>query len=102
MTHAVLIEVDVSGIDRGQGLHGLREGMLPAISALPGFQSGVWLTGDDAGRGLSLTLWTTERDAEAMAARFGVGSNPQAGAAVSRCEVREVAATAVTRTKEAA
>jgi hypothetical protein len=82
MTHAVLIEVDVSGIDREQGLHGRREGMVP--------------------KGLSLTLWATERDAEAMAARFGVGSNPQAGAAIARCEVREVAATAVTRTREAA
>jgi hypothetical protein len=29
-----------------------------------------------------------------MAERFGIGASPQAGAAVTRCEVREVAAVA--------
>jgi hypothetical protein len=94
MTHAVLIEVDVAGVERGEGLQGLREGIVPAIRELPGFQSGVWLTGNEAGRGLSLTLWETEENAQTMASRFGVGSSPQASARVVRCELREVAATA--------
>jgi hypothetical protein len=92
--HAVLIELDVSGVARDEGLKGLREQIVPAITALPGFQSGTWLTGNDSGLGLSLTVWDTKEHAEAMAARFGPGSSPQAGASIRRCEVREVSATA--------
>jgi hypothetical protein len=54
----------------------------------------VWLTGNEAGVGLSLTVWESEAEARAMAERFGLGSSPQASASVTRCEVREVAATA--------
>ena len=92
--YAVLIEVDVSGVDRDAGLQGLREHVVPAIRQLPGFTSGTWLTGNQHGRALSLTLWETEGDARGMAERFGPGSSPQASATVTRCEVREVAATA--------
>jgi hypothetical protein len=92
--YAVLIEVDVGGVDRDAGLTGLREHIVPAIRRLPGFQSGTWLTGDEQGTALSLTVWDTEEHAGAMAARFGPGSSPQASATVTRCEVREVAATA--------
>jgi hypothetical protein len=92
--HAVLIEVDVGGVERDAGLAVLREHVVPAIGGMPGFQSGTWLLGDDQGRGLSLTLWDTESHAQAMAERFGPGSSPAADASVTRCEVREVAATA--------
>jgi hypothetical protein len=92
--HAVLIEVDVAGVDREQGINALREHIVPAITSLPGFRSGTWLTGGADGRGLSLTLWDTEDNALTMAARFGPGSSPTASASVLRCEVREVAATA--------
>ncbi len=92
--YAVLIEVNVREVDPSEGLKGLREQIVPAISQLPGFQSGVWLPGNAAGRGLSLTVWDTEVNARTMADRFGPGSNPQAGAAIERWKVREVAATA--------
>jgi hypothetical protein len=92
--YAVLIEVDVGGVDRDVGLGALRDHIVPAIAQLPGFRSGTWLTGNDEGRGLSLTVWETEQDARAMADRFGPGSSPAASASVVRCEVREVAATA--------
>jgi hypothetical protein len=92
--HAVLIEVDVGGVDREQGLQGLKEQIVPAIKGLPGFRSGTWLTGNEAGLGLSLTVWDTREHAEAMAETFGPGSSPQANATVRRCEIREVAATA--------
>lgn len=92
--YAVLIEVNVSDVERDEGLHGLREQIVPAISKLPGFQTGVWLPGNADGRGLSLTVWDSEATARTMADRFGPGSSPQAGAAIERCEVREVAATA--------
>lgn len=92
--HAVLIEVDVAAVDREQGTKVLREQIVPAIKAQPGFQSGTWLTGGAGGNGLSLTLWDTEENARAMADRFGPGSSPTASASIVRCEVREVAATA--------
>ena len=92
--HAVLIEVDVSVVDRDDGLKGLREQIVPVIKGLPGFRSGTWLTGNEDGLGLSLTLWDTQEQAEEMARMFGPGSSPQANATVRRCEVREVAATA--------
>ena len=92
--HAVLIEVDVGSVGRDEGLKALREQIIPAIAALPGFRSGTWLTGNEDGLGLSLTVWDTSEHAQAMAAMFGPGSSPQAGASVRRCEIREVAATA--------
>jgi hypothetical protein len=54
--YAVLIEVDVTGVDPDQGLKALREQIVPSIKAMPGFQSGTWLPGNDDGKGLSLTL----------------------------------------------
>jgi hypothetical protein len=92
--HAVLTEVDVSGVNPDQGLKVLRDQIIPAITSLPGFRSGTWLTGNAAGLGLSLTVWDTKAQAEVMARNFGPGSSPQAGASVRRCETREVAATA--------
>ena len=92
--YAVLIEVDVTGVPRDAGLQALREQIIPSIKALPGFQSGTWLPGNDDGLGLSLTVWDTDANAQTMAERFGIGSSPTASASVARCEVREVAATA--------
>ena len=68
-----LIEVDVAGVDPEQGLKALREQIVPAISALPGFESGTWLTGGVDSKGLSLTLWDSEENARAMGDRFGPG-----------------------------
>ena len=87
--HAVLIEVDVTGVDPEQGLAALREQIVPAIQAMPGLESGTWLPGNEDGKGLSLTLWDTKANANVMADRFGIGSNPAISAMVDRCEVRE-------------
>jgi hypothetical protein len=92
--YAVLMEVNVTGVDREAGLKGLREHVVPAIKHLPGFQSGVWLPGDADGKALSVTVWQTEAHARMMTDRFGSGSSPQAGATIEHWEVREVAATA--------
>lgn len=43
--HAALVEVSVVGVDRETGLAGLRNHLVPAISSMPGFTSGTWLTG---------------------------------------------------------
>jgi hypothetical protein len=92
--YAVLIEVDVTGVDEAAGLERLRQQIVPAISGMPDFKSGVWLTGGDSGVGVSLTLWESEEAAQQLAGRFGVGSSPQADVSVRRCEIRQVAATA--------
>jgi hypothetical protein len=92
--YAVLIEVDVAGVEPEAGLRALREQIVPAVKAMPGFVSGTWLPGNDDGKGLSFTVWDTEANARVMADRFGIGSNPAMSAMVSRCEVRDVAATA--------
>lgn len=89
--HAVLIEVDVRGVDPEHGLTTLRDQIVPMISNMPGFDSGAWLPGNDEGRGLSLTVWASRDDAQRMADTFGPNSSPAAGASVVRCEVREVA-----------
>jgi heme-degrading monooxygenase HmoA len=91
--YAVLIEVDVAGVDPDDGREALREQIVPAIRQMPGFQSGTWLPGNDDGKGLSLTVWDSRDSAQAMANAFGPGSSPAAGASVTRCEVREVVAT---------
>ncbi len=66
---AVLIEINVEGVDPEAGLDGLRNQLVPAIKAMPGFQSGTWLTGNEHGRGLSLTIWDTDERARAFADR---------------------------------
>jgi hypothetical protein len=91
---AVLIEIDVRGVDCDATLTEIREESVPAIKSLPGFESGTWLTGNGFGKALSLTLWDTEPHASAMVDRFGVGSNRLMSGSVVRFEVREVAATA--------
>jgi hypothetical protein len=91
---AVLIEVGVADVDRDAGLVALRDQLVPMIRQLPGFRGGTWLTGNGDGLGLSLTLWDSDDQAAAFAARFGLGTSPTVNAAVTRCELREVASTA--------
>ncbi len=76
------------------GLAALRPQIVPAITRLPRFRSGKWLTGNESGQGLSLTLWDTAEAANVMAERFGIGSSPRMSATVARREIREVDATA--------
>ena len=91
---AVLIEVDVQGVDEDAGLTTLREQIVPAIKSLPGFRSGTWLPGNEDGKGLSLTVWDTEADAQVMAERFGPGSSPTAGAACPGVSMAELPSSA--------
>ena len=91
--HAVLLEVDLSGTEREEGLKNLRETVVPRVKQAPGFQSGTWLA-PVAGKGLSVVVFEGEENARAMAAMVAVGSSPSPGVTVERCEVREVVASA--------
>jgi hypothetical protein len=92
--HAVLVEVDLGDVDRDVALKNLRGDIVPRVSAAPGFQSGSWMAPNQEGKGLALLIFDTEENAGRAAEMVKVGSNPQPGATVERCEVREVAATA--------
>jgi len=91
--HAVLLEVDLSGTEREEGLKNLRETVVPRVKQAPGFHSGTWL-GPVAGKGLSVAVFDGEENAQTMAAMVAVGSSPSPGVTVERCEVREVVASA--------
>ena len=65
--HAVLLEVDLSGTEREEGLKNLRETVVPRIKQAPGFQSGTWLA-PVAGKGLSVVVFEGEENAQAAAA----------------------------------
>lgn len=91
--HAVLLEVDLSGTEREEGLKNLRGTVVPRVKQVPGFQSGTWLDAV-AGKGLSVVVFEDEANAQAMAATMAVGSSPSPGVTVDRCEVREVVASA--------
>jgi hypothetical protein len=90
--HAVLLEVDLSGTEREEGLN-LRETVVPRVKQAPGFQSGTWL-GPVAGKGLSIAVFEGEEKAQTIAAMVAVGSSPSPGVTVERCDVREVVASA--------
>jgi hypothetical protein len=91
--HAVVVEVDVSGTEREEGLKNLRETVVPQISQAPGFHSGTWLSPIES-KGLSYVVFETEENAQAMASMVAVGSSPAPGVTVVRSEVREVVASA--------
>lgn len=92
--YAVLTEVDVAGVEREAGVAALRERVVPGVKQIPGFTSGIWLTGNENDKGLSLMLFESEETARAAANLFTVGTNPETGVTITRSELREVAVTA--------
>jgi hypothetical protein len=92
--YAVIVEVDTSGSEREESQRRLREEIVPAVSQAPGFQSGTWAAHPDESKGLSVVVFDTEENAQAMASRFTVGESPQPGVTIERSEVREVVASA--------
>jgi hypothetical protein len=91
---AVVIEIDMRGVEQDAALAALREQTVPAIASHAGFQSGTWLMGNGFGNGLALTLWDTLAHAQAMTHDIGLDHHLVEGASIVRAEVREVAATA--------
>jgi hypothetical protein len=56
----------------------LNEQVIPIITGLPGFQSGVWLRSADTKTGMGIVVFDSEDNA--AAARDGMGQNRPAGA----------------------
>ena len=90
---AVVIEIDMRGVDQDAALAALREQTVPAIASHAGFESGTWLMSDGFGNGLSLTLWDTLAHAQAMTDDLG-DHHLVEGASILRAEIRKLAATA--------
>jgi hypothetical protein len=91
---AVFVELDNSGEDPDDGRRALREELAPAMSHVPGFVSGLFLTAYERGRGMGIVVLESGEQAEQFAAGFAVGAEIRAGATVLRTEVLEVSATA--------
>lgn len=92
--HAVFIEVEVSGDGADDDRKLLRDQIPSAIQQLAGFRSGIWLNRHESNQAMSITIWDTAEQANAMVAMFGPESGDQAGGSVLRCEVSKVAASA--------
>ena len=88
--HAVITDVTVNDFE--PALQGLKERVVPMVSGLPGFVSGVWL-GPTGGKGHSVVLFQSEADAQRMVDELRANpANP--AVTLDSVEIREVVATA--------
>ncbi|HUY86422.1 MAG TPA: hypothetical protein VMU77_04865 [Acidimicrobiales bacterium] len=94
MPFAAVIEVDNSGEDPEEGRRGLREELAPTMSKMPGFQSGLFLTAYERGRGIAVVVFETQQQAGQLAAGLTIGQEIRGGVKVARTDVLEVSASA--------
>ena len=87
--HAVVVDVAIS--DRQRAQQELRESVVPTVSQVPGFVSGVWLALSED-KGHSIAVFETEEAANGMAER--VRSVAPAAVTIENVAVHEVVATA--------
>lgn len=96
MTFAVVVEVDNSGEDPEEGRRRLPLELAPAVRALPGLQSLLFLTALERGLGYGVMVFEERAQAEQLAARLTLGSSPVEGVTFKRTDVldAEVSASA--------
>lgn len=94
MSYAALIQVDNSGEDPEAGRRGLREELAPAMKAMPGFQTGLFMTAYERGRGVAVVVFETSEQAELLVAGLSIGQQLREGVTVTGAEVLEVSASA--------
>ena len=94
MPYAAVIEVDNRGEDPHHGRRGLREELAPAMKALPGFKSGLFMTAYERGRGIAVVVFDTQEQAEQLASGLTIGQEIRDGVTVTDADVLEVAASA--------
>ena len=88
--HAVVVDVTVQDFE--PALQSLKERVLPMVSGLPGFVSGVWLEPVD-GKGHSVVVFQSEADAQQMVDQLRANpANPDV--TLDSVEIREVVASA--------
>jgi hypothetical protein len=96
MPYAAMIEVDNRGEDPDDGRRGLREELAPAMTALPGFNSALFMTAYERGRGVAVVVFDTQDQAEHLASGVTIGQQIRDGVSVTGTEVLEVSASANT------
>jgi hypothetical protein len=94
MSYALVVEVDNRGEDPDEGRRGLREELTPSVKQFPGFESALFMTAYERGRGIGVIVFTERVQAEQTAAVFDVGQKLRDGVTVTRVEVLEVSAAA--------
>ncbi len=94
MRYAAVIEVDNRGEDPDDGRRGLREELAPAMRAMPGFNSGLFMTAYEHGRGIAVVVFDSREQAEQLAAGLTVGQEIRRGVVVTGADVLEVSASA--------
>jgi hypothetical protein len=94
MPYAAVIEVDNSREDPDDGRRGLREELAPAMKALPGFHSGLFMTAYERGRGIAVVVFESQEQAGQLASGLTVGQEIRDGVTVTGTDVLEVSASA--------
>jgi hypothetical protein len=82
--YAVVVNVSITDIEEAQ--RELREEVVPMVTQVPGFVSGVWME-DGEGKGHSVAVLETKEAADAMAQQVRSSSMSVAVADVSVHEV---------------
>lgn len=89
MPYALLNLVHIDDYDLAN--QSVRDGVLPRLAQLPGFESGIWCGDRDTARGFSVLLFDSRQPAEAMADRLRTGQTPPPpGVRFETTEVYEV------------
>jgi hypothetical protein len=86
--YAVVETVSISDYEKAHRL--LHDDVLPTVTEIPGFVIGHWLAPID-GTGMSVLLFETEEEAQAMAAQMPPGRQLNEFVTIESVEVREVA-----------
>ncbi len=90
--YAIFVATGIN--DFGRARESLRDNVIPTVSKLPGFVSGVWLApaNGESGEGNSIVVFESEDAAIAMAERLK--TDPPVGVEIRSVEVRAVAGSA--------
>ena len=89
--HAVVVTVTIA--DSETARQQLHERVIPSVKQAPGFVGGYWLAPSD-GKGLSVVVFDSEDNANAMASRIREGGIPADNVTLESVDVREVAGNA--------
>jgi hypothetical protein len=87
--YATQVQVRIESGMQEQARQGLREAVLPRVSATPGFVAGYWFI-PEGDTGTSVVFWETQEAADALAALLQPGAHPAPPVTVESARVIEV------------
>ncbi len=89
MAYALSTQVTFEGRSREETERMLNEQVIPAVSKLPGFQSGVWLRSKDGSTGMGIVVFDTEENLKSMRDWMSA-SRPAEAPPITSSEIFEV------------